>query len=111
MIVSKKKHVWIYGDVFVDYLVRDYLNTTFNTFLGVTTVNVAAGVSRLGAPSAFITVIGDDATSQFVWNELRQESIDLSFAKPKTVPGSGTILNSMRTWYPKWFEMKFLTGD
>ncbi|WP_432357002.1 carbohydrate kinase family protein [Sporosarcina sp. UB5] len=81
MIVSKKKHVLIYGDVFVDYIAKDHTNTTFNKFLGGATVNVAAGVSRLGAPSAFITVIGDDATSQFVWNELRQEGVDLSFAK------------------------------
>lgn len=81
MIVSTKKHVLIYGDVFVDYIAKDYTNTDFNTFLGGATVNVAAGVSRLGAPSAFITVIGDDATSQFVWNELRQEGVDLSYAK------------------------------
>ncbi|KXH86108.1 fructokinase [Sporosarcina sp. HYO08] len=79
--VSKKKHVLIYGDVFVDYIAKDQTNTTFNTFLGGATVNVAAGVARLGAPSAYITVIGDDATSQFVWNELRQEGVDLSFAK------------------------------
>lgn len=81
MIVSKKKHVLIYGDVFVDYIATDHTNTAFNNFLGGATVNVAAGVSRLGAPSAFITVIGEDATSQFVWNELRQEGVDLSYAK------------------------------
>lgn len=81
MMVSTKKHVLIYGDVFVDYIATDQTNTTFNKFLGGATVNVAAGISRLGAPSAYITVIGDDATSQFVWNELRQEGVDLSFAK------------------------------
>ena len=49
--------------------------------LGGATVNVAAGISRLGASSAFITVTGDDATSEFVREELRKEGVDLSFAK------------------------------
>ena len=78
---SKKKHVLVYGDAFVDYLADDQSNSTFTTFLGGATVNVAAGISRLGAPSAFITVTGDDETSQFVRDELQKEGVDLSFAK------------------------------
>ena len=42
---------------------------------------MAAGISRLGASSAFITVTGDDATSEFVRDELEKEGVDLSFAK------------------------------
>ena len=60
MIDSTKKHVLIYGDAFVDYIAEDQSNSTFTTFLGGATVNVAAGISRLGASSAFITVTGDD---------------------------------------------------
>lgn len=78
---SKKKYVLIYGDAFVDYIADDQSNSTFTTFLGGATVNVAAGISRLGATSAFITVTGDDETSQFVRDELHKEGVDLSFAK------------------------------
>ncbi|WP_188006774.1 Carbohydrate kinase [Sporosarcina sp. ANT_H38] len=81
MIDSNKKHVLIYGDAFVDYIAEDQSNSTFTTFLGGATVNVAAGISRLGASSTFITVTGDDATSEFVREELREEGVDLSFAK------------------------------
>lgn len=81
MIDSKKKHVLIYGDAFVDYIAEDRSNSKFTTFLGGATVNVAAGISRLGASSAFITVTGDDPTSDFVREELRKEGVDLSFAK------------------------------
>jgi fructokinase len=81
MIDSQKKHVLIYGDAFVDYIAEDQSNSTFTTFLGGATVNVAAGISRLGASSAFITVTGDDTTSEFVREELQKEGVDLSFAK------------------------------
>ena len=81
MIDSMKKHVLIYGDAFVDYIAEDQSNSTFTTFLGGATVNVAAGISRLGARSAFITVTGNDATSEFVRDELRKEGVDLEFAK------------------------------
>ncbi|MFC5589559.1 carbohydrate kinase family protein [Sporosarcina soli] len=76
-----KKHVLIYGDAFVDYIAEDQSNSTFKTFLGGATVNVAAGISRLGAASTFITVTGDDETSEFVREELRKEGVDLSYAK------------------------------
>lgn len=46
MINATKKHVLIYGDAFVDYIAEDQFNSTFTTFLGGATVNVAAGVSR-----------------------------------------------------------------
>jgi len=81
MINSQKKHVLIYGDAFVDYIAEDKSNSTFTTFLGGATVNVAAGISRLGASSAFITVTGDDETSGFVRNELSKEGVDITFAK------------------------------
>jgi len=81
MINSQKKHVLIYGDAFVDYIAEDKSNSTFTTFLGGATVNVAAGISRLGGSSAFITVTGDDETSGFVRNELSKEGVDITFAK------------------------------
>ena len=78
---SKNKHVLIYGDAFVDYIAKDQSNTTFATFLGGATVNVAAGISRLGAQSSFITVTGDDDVSAFVRRELEAEGVDLTYAK------------------------------
>lgn len=77
----QRKHVLIYGDAFVDYIAEDKTNRTFQTFLGGATVNVAAGISRLGGNSAFITVTGNDGTSEFVRGELLKEGVDLSFAK------------------------------
>ncbi|WP_432354255.1 carbohydrate kinase family protein [Sporosarcina sp. A2] len=73
-----KKHILIYGDVFVDYIAEDETNSTFNTYLGGATVNVAAGVARLGAPVSFITVTGNDETSEFVRHELEREGVDLT---------------------------------
>ncbi|MFJ8066547.1 carbohydrate kinase family protein [Psychrobacillus sp. NPDC096426] len=75
------KFVLIYGDVFVDYIADDQSNTQFTKYLGGATVNVAAGVARLGASSSFITISGDDETSEFVRSELTSEGVDLSFAQ------------------------------
>lgn len=78
--MEKVKHVLTYGDVFVDYIATNTSNTSFNRHLGGATVNVAAGVSRLGVPSGFITITGDDETSTFVRNELLNEGVNLSHA-------------------------------
>ena len=74
------KHILIYGDIFVDYIATDEKNTDFTTFLGGATINVAAGVSRLGAKSSLITVIGEDEDSLFAENELKQEGVDVTYA-------------------------------
>lgn len=76
-----KKFVLIYGDAFVDYIAEDQSNSRFTKFLGGATVNVAAGVARLGAASSFITVTGENETSKFVRNELAEEGVDLSFSQ------------------------------
>lgn len=76
-----KKFVLIYGDAFVDYIAEDQSNSRFTKFLGGATVNVAAGVARLGAASSFITVTGENETSEFVRNELAEEGVDLSFSQ------------------------------
>lgn len=75
------KFVLIYGDVFVDFIAEDQTNKRFTTYLGGATVNVAVGIARLGAASSFITISGDDETSQFVRNELREEGVDMTFAQ------------------------------
>ncbi len=80
-IQSKKAYVLTYGDAFVDYIADDQTNTSFSMFLGGATVNVAVGVARLGVPSAFITITGDDATSEFVRGELEAEEIIMKYAK------------------------------
>ncbi|MEI4771800.1 carbohydrate kinase [Psychrobacillus sp. FJAT-51614] len=81
MNIKQNKHVLIYGDAFVDYIANDSSNTEFTKFLGGATVNVAAGISRLGATASFITVTGEDETSEFVRNELAAEGVDLTYAK------------------------------
>ncbi|MBK3497439.1 carbohydrate kinase [Viridibacillus sp. YIM B01967] len=81
MLESKKEFVLVYGDAFVDFIANDTTNTSFTKFLGGATVNVAAGISRIGAPSALITVTGDDETSEFVRNELDKEGVNMNYAK------------------------------
>lgn len=78
--MKNNKYVLTYGDAFVDYIATDTTNTAFNRHLGGATVNVAAGISRLGIPSSFITITGDDETSTFVRNELISEGVDLTHA-------------------------------
>ena len=78
--MGNTKHVLTYGDAFVDYIAANTTNDLFNRHLGGATVNVAAGVSRLGLPSGFITITGDDETSIFVRNELLKEGVDLTHA-------------------------------
>lgn len=75
--MTNLKHVLTYGDAFVDYIANDTNNDSFTRHLGGATVNVAAGVSRLGVPSKFITVTGDDETSEFVRGELEKEGVNL----------------------------------
>lgn len=74
------KSVFIYGDGFVDYIADDQNNNSFTKYLGGATVNVAAGIARLGAASSFITISGDDETSAFVRQELLSEGVDLSYS-------------------------------
>ena len=81
MVQSNKTHVLTYGDAFVDYIADDTTNSSFSMFLGGATVNVAVGVARLGVPSAFITITGDDATSEFVRGELEAEDVIMDYAK------------------------------
>ncbi|MFD1927919.1 carbohydrate kinase [Sporosarcina siberiensis] len=80
MINSVKNQILIYGDAFIDYIANDETNLTYTKFLGGATVNVAAGVSRLGASCFFITVTGDDPASEFVRKRLREERVNLDYA-------------------------------
>ena len=81
MLESKNKFVLVYGDAFVDYIAEDHQNRTFEKFLGGATLNVAAGIARLGGDVSFITITGDDETSVFVRRELENEGVDLSFSQ------------------------------
>jgi len=81
MVHSSKTHVLTYGDAFVDYIANDTTNSSFSMFLGGATVNVAVGVARLGVPSAFITITGDDATSEFVRGQFEVEEVIMDYSK------------------------------
>lgn len=80
MLHTNKDFVLVYGDAFVDYIADDVTNTSFTKYLGGATINVAAGISRIGAPSALITITGDDETSEFVRSELKKEGVDLDYS-------------------------------
>lgn len=75
-----KEFILVYGDAFVDYIANDTTNTSFTKFLGGATINVAAGISRIGAPSALVTITGDDETSAFVRKEIQNEGVNLDYA-------------------------------
>lgn len=99
MLESTREFILIYGDAFVDYIANDTSNTSFTKFLGGTTINVAAGISRIGAPSAIITVTGDDETSEFVRNELQNEGVNTNYAEiinEKRVTGVEVHLTTTR---------------
>ena len=80
MTQSDRDFILVYGDAFVDFIAKDYTNTEFVTYLGGATINVAAGISRIGAPSALITITGDDETSEFVRNEIAKEGVNLQYS-------------------------------
>lgn len=80
MTQKDKDLILVYGDAFIDYIADDVTNTSFTKFMGGATVNVAAGISRIGAPSALITITGDDETSQFVRDELAKEGVNMDYA-------------------------------
>lgn len=76
--MEANRHVLTYGDAFVDYIATTKNNDLFDLYLGGATVNVSAGVSRLGVPSAFITITGDDEISSFFCQALQAEGVDLT---------------------------------
>ncbi|PKC52121.1 hypothetical protein RhiirA1_482226, partial [Rhizophagus irregularis] len=76
----QKEFVLVYGDAFVDYIADDKSNTSFTKFLGGATINVAAGASRIGTPSALITISGEDETSSFVRSEIIKEGENLNYS-------------------------------
>ena len=78
--MSTTRYALSYGDAFVDYIARNHENTEFDLHLGGATVNVAAGASRLGLPSRFITITGDDEESAFVCAQMAEEGVDLQHA-------------------------------
>lgn len=80
MFHTDDQFVLTYGDAFVDYIADDHSNQSFTMYLGGATVNVAAGIARLGVPSAFITITGGDETSAFVRKELANEGVDLRYS-------------------------------
>ncbi|GGG10057.1 hypothetical protein GCM10007425_00490 [Lysinibacillus alkalisoli] len=79
--MKDNEHILVYGDAFVDYIADDATNTTFTTYMGGATINVATGISRIGAPSSLITITGDDQTSQFVRDELAKEGVDTTMSQ------------------------------
>lgn len=80
MTKSDKEFILVYGDAFVDYIANDSTNMSFTKYLGGATINVAVGISRIGAPSALITITGDDETSAFCREEIASEGVNLDYS-------------------------------
>lgn len=78
------KYVLIYGDVLIDQFSTHVENNQYEKFLGGATVNVAVGVRRLGVPTNFVTVFGEQEDSAFAKNRLLEEGVDITYSQ--TVP-------------------------
>lgn len=76
--INLKKGIISYGEAFIDYIAKNEFNTSFDPFLGGTTVNVAVGVQKLGAKAYYICKLGSDETSDFVRKNLLMEGVDQS---------------------------------
>ncbi|AST94104.1 hypothetical protein BC6307_24060 [Sutcliffiella cohnii] len=78
------KYVLIYGDVLIDQFSTRVENNQCEKFLGGATVNVAVGVRRLGVPTNFVTVFGEQEDSTFAKTRLLEEGVDITYSQ--TVP-------------------------
>lgn len=76
--INLKKGIISYGEAFIDYIAKNEFNTSFDPFLGGTTVNVAVGVQKLGAKAYYICKLGSDETSDFVRKNLLIEGVNQS---------------------------------
>lgn len=76
--INVKKGIVSYGEAFIDYIAKNEFNTSFDPFLGGTTVNVAVGVQKLGAKAYYICKLGSDETSDFVRKKLLIEGVNQS---------------------------------
>lgn len=76
--INVKKGVISYGEAFIDYIAKNEFNTSFDPFLGGTTVNIAVGVQKLGAKAYYICKLGSDETSDFVRKKLLIEGVNQS---------------------------------
>ncbi|PLR92018.1 carbohydrate kinase family protein [Bacillus sp. T33-2] len=75
-----KQGVISIGEAFIDFISTDKSNTRYNKFLGGATVNVAAGLGRLGIPSYFLCKLGTDELSVFAETELFKEKVNLQYS-------------------------------
>ncbi len=74
-----KKGVISIGEAFVDLIAIDNTNTSYEQFLGGTTVNVAVGARRLGIPSYYLCKLGTNDSSRFVKGELEKEQVNQDY--------------------------------
>ena len=78
-------NVLVIGEAFVDFLPQEVgrLRTVggFEMHGGGAPCNVARGVSRLGVPSRFVSVLGDDEFGDFVLETLKSDQVDSRFVR------------------------------
>ena len=77
--------VLVIGEAFVDFLPQEVgkLRSVggFEMHGGGAPCNVARGVSRLGVPSRFVSVLGDDEFGDFVLEQLKRDQVDSRFVR------------------------------
>lgn len=74
-----KNGIISYGEAFIDYIAQDPSNSSFQTYLGGTTVNVAVGAQRLGTPTYYLCKMGTGDDSKFIKKALQGEGVNQDF--------------------------------
>ena len=65
------------GDNCLDY----YLPPIDQKFVGGNAVNVAICLQKAGIPTAYVGIVGDDSDGRVIINQLRQQSLDLTYTR------------------------------
>ncbi len=79
------------GEILIDFLpqITDGRTTGFRMAPGGSPLNVAVGLARLGAPTAFAGKVADDFFARFLRSYVEQEGIDTRFLMG--TPGQSTL--------------------
>ena len=79
---SIRKSIVCLGEALIDFVATDPGSLAearfFEKAAGGAPANVAAGLARLGVPSAFVGKLGDDAFGRYLADVLGQQGVDVS---------------------------------
>ena len=82
--------ILISGEALIDLIPDPEEDDRYDALLGGSPFNVAIGLARLGAPTAFVSRISSDANGEKLAAALAREGVDLSLiardARPTSSP-------------------------